>query len=66
MLVQFRLTAHRTRVARHVPRCLSELELCTCRSLFDARPSDKLNIPQPGGQVTIGSLSIEQAEEIFT
>ena len=33
---------------------------------FRELPSGKLNMLQPGSHVTTGSLSIEQAEEIFT
>ena len=44
----------RVRVARHVPRFLSVLELCTC-----ANSSVKLNMPQPASRVTNGSSSIE-------
>ena len=46
---------------------LSVPELCTYLSeSFSANSSDKLGMPQLGGHVTAGGLSIEHVEEIFT
>ena len=46
-------------VAGHVPRFLSVLDLCVCVGVFFANSSAKLNIPQPGGQLTTCSSSLQ-------